>query len=88
MSRPIPSNFLVRLLTIKGQVSLAVEQHSILTQDRLAFRKNFRAMANLAEASGAPNSVKDYIGRSAPALASSPALECISSRGSTSVIHW
>ena len=43
---------MVRLLSIRGQVSLAIEQHSSLTQDRLASRKNFRSISDLTEAIG------------------------------------
>ena len=41
MLRPSPSNWLVRLLSIDGQVSLPVERDSSLIQDRLASRVNF-----------------------------------------------
>ena len=55
MSRQSPSNWLVRLLYIKDQVSLAVEQNSTLTQDKLASRNS--ALANLTKASDTPNSI-------------------------------
>ena len=74
-SRPRPRNWLVHLLPIKGQVSLAVEQDSSLTQDRLASRKNFRSMSNLTEESWIPNSIEEDCGRRAPALSSSAALQ-------------
>ena len=73
-SRPRPSNWLVRLLSIKGQMSLAVKQNSFLTQDRLTSWKNFRWMTNFTEASGIANSIEEDPGRRAPALASSLAL--------------
>ena len=52
ISRSNPSNWFVSLLSIKSQVSLAVQQDSSLNQDRLASRKNFRTIVNLKEASG------------------------------------
>ena len=58
MSRPNPSNWFLRFLSIKDQVSLAMEQDSSLTLDVLAFRKNLHAMANLTEESGIPSSDK------------------------------
>ena len=64
MSRPSQSNWLVRLLSIKDQTSLAVKQNSSLTQNRLASRKNFRTMPNLTDASGIPNSVDKDSGSS------------------------
>ena len=63
MSRSSPSNWFVRLLSIKGQVRLTVEQDSSLTQHRLPMRKNFRSIDNLNEASGIPNSIEDDSGR-------------------------
>ena len=66
---------MVHLLSIKGQVSLAVEQNSSLTQDRLASRKHFCARANLTEASGTPNSIEEDSGRSSPALACPSSLQ-------------
>ena len=68
MPRPTPSNWLVRLLSTKGQLSLAVKQDSSLIQDRLASRKNFRATANLTEAWVTPNSFEEVSESSAPAL--------------------
>ena len=75
MSRPRPSNWLVRLLSIKGLVSLAVEQDFSLTQGRLASRKNFRSMSNLTEANGIPNSIEEDFGRNAPDQVSSSGLQ-------------
>ena len=43
------SNWLVRLLSIVGQVSLIMEQNSSLTQDRLASRKNFYQITKLTQ---------------------------------------
>ena len=60
MSLPSPSYWLVRLLSIKDQVSLAMEQDFLLTQVRLAYLENFRAMANLPEA------IEENSERSAP----------------------
>ena len=68
------SNWLVCLLSIKSLVRLSVEQDAALIQDNLAFQKNFRAMANLTEASGIPNTIGEDSGRSAPALQSSEML--------------
>ena len=47
MIRPSPSNWLVRLLSIEGQVSLCVQQDFSLAQYRLKSRKNFRAKDSL-----------------------------------------
>ena len=75
MLRPSPSNRLVRILSIEGQVSLAVEQDSSLIQDRLASRKNFLVMASLNEVNGIPKCIEEDPGRNAPAQASSSALQ-------------
>ena len=62
-SLPSPSNWLVRFLSIKGQVSPVVKQDFSLIQNMLPCRKNFRAMANLTEASSIPNSIEANSGR-------------------------
>ena len=67
-SRPRPSNWLVRLLSTKGEVSLAAEKDSSLTHDRSASCKNFRLISNLTEASGIPNSIEEDSRRSAPTV--------------------
>ena len=74
-SRPRPSYWLVSLLSIKGQVSIAVEQDYSLTQDRLASRKNFHSISKLTEASGIPSSIEENSGKSAPGMAGSSALQ-------------
>ena len=74
MLLPSPSNYLGRLLSIGGQVSLAVELSFSLIQHRLASRENFRAMANFKELSGIPQFIEKDSGRSAPAPASLSAL--------------
>ena len=64
MTSPLrPSNWLVRILSIGGQVSLAMEQVSSLTQDRFESLNNFRSLSNLTEASGIPNSMEKNSGR-------------------------
>ena len=74
-SQPRPRNWLVGLLSIRGQVSRAVKQDFSLSEDRLASLKNLHARFNLGKASGMTNSIEDDSERSAPALASSPALQ-------------
>ena len=51
MLRPNTSNWLMRLLSIGNQVSLAVPQKSLLIQNRLACRAIFRMIASLKEVS-------------------------------------
>ena len=58
MLGPSPSNWLVRLLPIEGQVSLA------MGHDGLAPRENFRALASLNEVSDIPKSIVEDSGRS------------------------
>ena len=62
------NNWFLGLLSIKCHVSLAVERNSLLTQDRLASRKNFLAIADLNELSGIRNSIEDDSERSVSAL--------------------
>ena len=69
--QPSTKTWLERLLSIEGQVSLAVEHDSSLIQDRLASRKNFRVMASLNEVNGFPKLIEEDSGISAPDLASS-----------------
>ena len=73
--RPSPSNWLVRLLSIEDQVSLAVDQDCSVIHNRLASRENFLAMANLNEVSCILKSIEENSGRSASALASSSVLQ-------------
>ena len=75
MPRPSPSNWLVCVLSIKNQESVKVEQHSSLTQNRLAFRKNFHAMVNLTGVSDITRSIEKDSEKSAPALDSFSALK-------------
>ena len=66
MLLPSPSNFLVRLLFIEGQVGLTVKQDSSVIQVRLTSRKNFCAIASLNEVSSIPKSIKEDSGRTVP----------------------
>ena len=75
MSRPRPNNWLVRLLFIKGQGSFVVEQDFSLTQVWLVYRKNFRLISKLTEASSTRYSIEKDSGRSALTLASSSVLQ-------------
>ena len=63
MFRSSQCNRLVQLLSIEGHVSLAIEQNSLLIQDRLASRKYFCALVSL----------KDDYGSSTLAVAKSSA---------------
>ena len=56
-------------------MSLAMEQDSSSTQDKMASRKNFRSMSNLIEANGIPKSIKEDSSRSTSALASSSVVQ-------------
>ena len=86
MSRPNGSNWLVRHPFIKGQVSLAVQQDSLLTQDMLASQRNFCSMSDLTDASGTPNSIEEDPGRSTPAFRRPYSFpECNCALGPTSV---
>ena len=58
MLRPISSNWLMRLLSIEDQVSLAIEQNSSLIQYRLVSRENFRARASFNEVNGIPKLIE------------------------------
>ena len=71
--RPRQCNWLRHLLSIKGQVSLAVEQVSSLTQDRLVSRRNLRLMSNLTKSSDIPNSIVEDSERTTQAVGSSSA---------------
>ena len=75
MLRPSPSNWLVRLLSIEGQVSQAEGQVSSLIQDRLASRDNLRVIASLNDVSCFPTLIEEDSGCSAPALASMSAFQ-------------
>ena len=70
MLQTSPYNWLVRLLS-----NLAMEQDSSLIQDRLASRENFRVVASLTYVSVIRKSTEGISERSAPALASSFALQ-------------
>ena len=63
------------LLSIKSQVSLAMEQNSSLAQDKLASRKNYRVMVKLTKAIGIPNLIEEDFEKSAAAMAISYALQ-------------
>ena len=54
-----PSNWLVRLLAVGDQVSLAMKQDSSLTQHRFASRKNFSSIDNLTGANGVHSSIEE-----------------------------
>ena len=56
--RPNPSNWLGRLQSIKGQMSLAVEQDYSLIKVKLVPRENFRALASLNEVKAFPSRLK------------------------------
>ena len=61
---PSLSNWLVRLLSFEGQVSLAVEKDYSLIKDKLASRRNFRQF----ERGGIPRLIEENSGSSVPAL--------------------